>query len=333
MRMPRILLLNSMLHPAGQELLSSRASVEVIPSTAPRNMFRQALQNADALVVRLPGRVTRQIIEEAPRLRVIGTAGAGVDHIDVSGATAAGIPVVNNVGIGPVPVAEHAVGLMLSLARRIVAGDRGVRRDRWACRERLIGPDLGIELTGRTVGIVGFGFIGQRVAMICQGGFGARVLAYDPFLDDGIFAAAGVERRRALRDLLSEADFVTLHVPLTEETRHVIGAEQVGYMKPTAYLINCARGAIVDEVALVRALRDGRIAGAGIDVFDPEPPAPENPLFQFENVVVTPHIAGLSQETSRRLSLSVAEQILQVLADERPPRLVNPEVWDRRRRG
>ncbi len=331
--MPRILLLNSMVHPAGQELLSSRAIVDVVPNSAPRNALRQALQDADALIVRLPCRVTRQIIEEAPRLRVIGAAGAGVDHIDVSAATAAGIPVVNNVGIGPVPVAEHAVGLMLSLARRIVAGDRGVRRDHWACRERLIGPDLGIELTGKTVGIVGFGFIGQRVAMICRGGFGARVLAYDPFLDDGIFAAAGVERRRALRDLLSEADFVTLHMPLTEETRHAIGAEQVGYMKPTAYLINCARGAIIDEVALVRALREGRIAGAGIDVFDQEPPTPENPLFQLENVVLTPHIAGLSHETNRRLSLSVAEQILQVLAGERPPRLVNSEVWDRRRRG
>ena len=331
--MSRIVLLNPMLHPSGQELLAARAEIEIVPAESPPRRLAQALGSADGLIVRLPARITKDLIAAAPRLRVIGTAGAGVDNIDIAAATAAGIPVVNNVGIGPNPVAEHAVGLMLALARRIVMGDRRLRRKGWACRERLLGADLGTELSGKTVGVVGFGFIGRRVAGICTAAFGARVLGYDPFLEDGVFTAAGVERRRDLHDLLRDADFVTVHTPLTEGTRHVIGVGELAVMKPTAYLINCARGGVVDPGALSNALRDGRIAGAGIDVFDPEPPNDPDPLYAFENVIVTPHIAGLSHETNRRLSLSAAEQVLQVLADERPPRLVNPEVWDRRRRG
>ncbi len=330
--MTTVLLLNPMLHQAGHELLESRgAALEVLTHDAPAERLADALARADGLVVRLPYHVTRPMIAAAPRVRVIGTAGAGVDHIDVAAATEAGIAVVNGAGVGPVPVAEHVVGMMLALARRIATGDRRLRRDHWACREALLGPELGTELSGKTVGIVGFGFIGRKVAAVCTGGFGTRILAYDPFLDDSVFAAASVERRRDLRTLLSEADFVTVHTPLTTETRHVIGAPELRWMKPTAYLINCARGAVVDEAALHRAITEGWIAGAGIDVFDPEPPVGAHPLFSLDNVVVTPHLAGLSGETNRLLVLSAAEQVLQVLAGERPPRLVNPEVWERRR--
>ncbi|HLW61741.1 MAG TPA: hydroxyacid dehydrogenase [bacterium] len=331
--MARIVLLNSMLHRVGEDLLAARAQVEIVPAAAAPDRLRSALRDADAVLVRLPARITREVIAAASRLRVIGTAGAGFDNIDVAAATAAGIPVVNNAGVGPNPVAEHTVGLMIALARRIVAGDRRLRRDGWACRERLLGAELGTELSGKTVGIVGFGFIGRRVAGICTAAFGSRVLAYDPFLEDAAFAAAGVERRGDLDALLPEVDFLTVHTPLSEETRHVIGARELALLRPTAYLINCARGGVVDADALADALRAGRLAGAGIDVFDPEPPAHPHPLYALENVIVTPHIAGLSDETNRRLSVSAAEQVLQVLADERPPRLVNPEVWSRRRRG
>jgi D-3-phosphoglycerate dehydrogenase len=320
-----------MLHPAGQDLLTARADVEVVPADAPPGRLASALASADALVVRLPARITREVLTAAPRLRVIATAGAGVDNIDIAAATEAGIPVINNVGIGPNPVAEHAVGLMLALARRIATGDRRLRREGWAAREPLLGRELGTELSGKTVGIVGFGFIGRRVAGICTAAFGNRVLVYDPFLDDSVFAASQIERRRDLTSLLPEVDFLTVHTPLTAQTRYLIGAAELALMKPTAYLINCARGGVVDAAALHEALRTGQIAGAGIDVFDPEPPDSANPLFGLENVIVTPHIAGLSEETNRRLSLSAAEQILQVLAGDRPPRLVNPEVWDRRR--
>lgn len=329
----RRIVLNPMLHRAGQEWLEARADVVLIPADAPEGGLADALASAEAVIIRLPARITKAVIAAAPRLRVIATAGAGVDNIDVAAATEAGIPVVNNVGIGPNPVAEHAVGLMLALARRIVAGDSGLRRQGWACRDQLLGRDPGTELSGKTVGIVGFGFIGQRVAAICTAAFGNRVLAYDPFLADGVFVSAKVERRQSLRALLPEADFVTVHAPLTAGTRHVIGRAELAVMKPTAYVINCARGGLVDPAALHDALRDHRIAGAGIDVFDPEPPEPANPLFGLDNVIVTPHLAGLSRETNRRLSMSAAEQVLQVLADDRPPRLVNPEVWDRRRRG
>ena len=328
---PRIVLLNPMLHSAGQDLLATHGEMEIVPSSAPPDRLAAALAAADAIVVRLPARVTAGVIAAAPRLKVIATAGAGFDHIDVAAATRAGVPVVNNAGIGPNPVAEHTVGLMLALARRIVVGDRLLRTRGWASRDGLLATDPGSELEGKTVGIVGFGFIGRRVAAVCAGAFGARILAYDPFLDDGVFTAAGVERRRDLRDLLPEVDFLTLHTPLSESTRRVIGAPELALMKPAAYLINCARGGVLDTAALYAALRDGRIAGAGIDVFDPEPPDPADPLLTAENVIVTPHIAGLSGETNRRLSLSAAEQVLQVLAGDRPPRLVNPEVWEHRR--
>ncbi|HYM90429.1 MAG TPA: hydroxyacid dehydrogenase [bacterium] len=330
--MPKIILLNRMLHQGGQEWLAARADVEVVPPDAPGERIAQAVASADAVLVRLPIRLTRELVAAAPRLRVIGIEGAGFDHIDVAAATEAGIPVVNNVGVGATPVAEHAVGLMLALARRIAKGNAGLRHEGWACRDAFLGGEMGTELSGKTVGIVGFGAIGRQVARICLAAFENRILAYDPLLDDGLFHAMHVDRRRRLRELLPEADFVTIHTPLNAETRHVIGAAELGLMKPTAYLINCARGPVVDEAALYAALHEGRIAGAGIDVFDPEPPASTNPLFGLPNVIVTPHIAGVSQETSRRLSLAAAEQVMQVLADERPPRLVNPEVWARRRR-
>lgn len=329
--MHRIVLLNPMLDRTGQEWLAARADATVVPSDSPPARLTEALGSADAVIVRLPGRMTKDMIASAARLRVIATAGAGFDHIDVAAATAAGICVVNNIGIGPNPVAEHAVGLMLALARRIVVGDTRLRSLGWTGRDELLARDPGTELTGKTVGIIGFGFIGRRVAAICAGAFSNRVLAHDPPLDDAVFAAANVERRKRLRELLSESDFVTVHAPLAEGTRHLVGAAELAMMKPTAYLINCARGGLVDPVALTEALREGRIAGAGIDVFDPEPPERHLPLFDLENVIVTPHLAGLSRETNLRLSMSAAEQVLQVLAGDRPPRLVNPEVWDRRR--
>jgi D-3-phosphoglycerate dehydrogenase len=331
--MPKIVLLSGSLNQAGPEWLAARAEVEVVPRDAPVERIMQAIAQADAALVRPPIRMTRELIGASPRLRVIGTEGAGFDHIDVAAATEAGIPVVNNVGVGATPVAEHAVGLMLALARRIVKGDSRLRRMGWTSRDALLGGEMGTELSGKTVGIVGMGAIGRRVARICLTAFENRILAYDPFLDDAVFRAMTIERRRHLRDLLPEADFLTLHTPLNDGTRHVIGAEELGLMKPTAFLINCSRGAVVDQSALADALRDGRIAGAGIDVFDPEPAPSTNPLFALPNVIVTPHIAGVSQETTRRLSLAAAEQVMQVLGDERPPRLVNPEVWERRRRG
>lgn len=331
--MHRILLLNPMLDPTGQAWLEARADVTVVPSEAPPERLAEALRSADALVVRLPGRVTKDTIASAPRLRVIATAGAGFDHIDISAATEAGVPVVNSVGIGPNPVAEHAVGMMLALARRIVVGDGLLRRGGWTGRNELLARDPGTELTGKTVGIIGLGFIGKRVAAICAGAFSNRVLAYDPWLADAPVAAANAERRDSLGELLSESDFVTIHAPLTDQTRHLIGGPELAKMKRSAYLINCARGGLVDAAALARALRERRIAGAGIDVFDPEPPEPNHPLCGLENVIVTPHLAGLSLETNRRLSMSAAEQVLQVLGGDRPPRLVNPDVWDRRRGG
>jgi D-3-phosphoglycerate dehydrogenase len=330
---PLVTLFNPMLHPAGHEWLAARADVELIPQGASPSGLIEAISRADAALVRPPVRMTRELIAAAPYLRVIGTEGTGYDQIDVAAATDAGIPVIHNVGIGAVPVAEHTVGLMLALARRITQGNDRLRRDGWSSRASFFGQGVGTELTGKTLGIIGFGQIGRRVANICHAGFGMRVVAYTRSPGEARTDAPEVDFRADLHSVMAEADFLTIHTPLNEGTRHLIGEAELALMKRTAFLINCARGPIIDQAALVAALRDRRIAGAGLDVFEPEPADLSDPLFEQDHVVVTPHIAALSEETNRLLALGAAQQVMQVLAGTRPPRLVNPEVWERRRLG
>lgn len=331
MRRKKVLVPRPMLHPIGEEILRQEVEVERGPSPALPDLLK-AVEDAHGLVVVLPVRVPADLIRAGRLLEVISTHGAGFEHIDVEAATAAGIPVVNNVGVGPIPVAEHALGMMICLAKRIVWADRALRpQGNWGVREDLLAVDrqMGHELEGKTVGIVGLGNIGTLLAHKCRLAFHMRVLAYDPFVSRERMEAMGVTKVEDLMELLREADFVSLHLPSMKETRGIIGREQLRAMKRTAYLINCARGAVVDEAALVQALREGWIAGAGLDVFEPEPPSADNPLFKLDNVVLTPHIAGVTEETARQLAISVATQVLQVLRGERPPHLVNPEVWPR----
>jgi D-3-phosphoglycerate dehydrogenase len=254
-------------------------------------------------------------------LRAICRPGIGVDNIDIAAATKRGILVINTPDGPTESTAEHAVALLLALAKQVVASDRVLRTEGWrAARLR------GIEVRGKTLGIVGLGRIGRRVAQICRQGLGMHVVAYDPPVPDETFATLDVARAATLDDLLPHAQFLSLHCALTPETRHLIGARELGLLPPGALLINVSRGAVVDQAALMAALSDGRLAGAGLDVFDPEPLPGDHPLLRLPNVILTPHIASYTADGARAMHIGVAQQVVQLLRGERPPHIVNPEA-------
>ncbi len=259
----------------------------------------------DALIVRSRTRVTSRVIEAGKRLRVIGRAGVGLDNIDVSAARAMGIEVRNCPDTTSVAVAEHTFALILALARHIPEADRTMKAGRWEKR-RL----KGVSLRGKTIGIIGFGRIGRQVARLAQG-FGMRVLVNQPRLTPELALEAGVTPCD-LPELLRQADVVTLHVPLRPENVGLIGRDELALMKPSAFLINTARGGLVDEEALLDALNGGRLAGAGLDVFAQEPPG-DHPLVCHPRVVATPHIGASTVEAQRDAALSIADQVIEIL--------------------
>jgi D-3-phosphoglycerate dehydrogenase len=314
---PRVLLTES-IHPDGLDLLRQSADVTVLSSPDPAAV-RAALEDADGVIVRLT-RLGAEEITAAPRLRVIGRHGVGVDNVDLVAATRRRIPVVYTPGVNAVSVAEHALALLLAVARHLVAYDRAVRSGRWEARDDL----WGIELAGRTAGVVGMGAVGREVALRCRA-LGMRVLGYDPYVAG---MPEGVERVQTLSDLLAQVDVVTLHVPLTSQTRHLVGRRELALLRPGAVLVNTSRGEVVDEEALAEALAAGWLAGAGLDVFSVEPPPPGHPLLRSPRTVLTPHAASHTAEALRRMAVVVAEQVLAVLAGQRPPHVANPEVYE-----
>lgn len=274
----------------------------------------------DAIIVRSRTKVTEDVIRNGKSLKVIGRAGVGVDNIDVKAATERKIPVVFSPRGSTVSVAELAIGHMISLARNLVFSDRSTRAGKWEKKKF-----MGTELQDKVLGLVGAGRIGAEVAKRGKA-FGMSVLAFDPYLDEEIAVKIGVELVELSR-LLREADFVSIHAMLTPETRGLIGREELETMKETAYLVNCARGGIVDEAALADALRDGLIAGAALDVYEKEPPT-DNPLLRFENIHLTPHLGASTKEAQVRAGTMVAEQVLMVLKGERPTQMVNKGIYD-----
>lgn len=264
-----------------------------------------------------------ELLARCPLLLAISSAGAGYDVIDVDACTKAGVIVCNQSGTNSEPVAEHAMALMLGLTKRVGYANRALLRGTATDRLLLSGNDI----KGKTVGIVGIGQIGRLTAKYCSI-FDMRVLAYDPYLSADQVAERGAAKV-AFDTLLAQSDFITVHCPRTRETVGMFGAAQFARMKPTAYFINTARGLIHSEAALLDALRSGTIAGAGIDVFDVEPPPPDHPLLQLDSVIATPHIAGGTVETMYNMSKAAAEQWIALLRGGVPPRLVNPEAWPR----
>jgi D-3-phosphoglycerate dehydrogenase / 2-oxoglutarate reductase len=266
--------------------------------------------------------VDADLLRRAPNLLLVSSNGAGFDPVDVDSCTAAGVLVVNQSGGNAHSVAEHALAMMLTLSKRIIEADRALRRDANVNRNALIGT----EMQGKTVGIIGIGNVGRRIAELCKGLLGMKVLAYDPYLSAQEIAARGGEKVE-LADLLRAADYVSISCPLTKDNRGMIGAREFALMQPHAYFITTARGFIHDETALYEALRGRKIAGAGLDVWAKEPPPPDHPLLQFDNVLASPHTAGVTREARENMGRIAAEQVLAALDGQRPPRIVNPQVW------
>jgi D-3-phosphoglycerate dehydrogenase / 2-oxoglutarate reductase len=267
--------------------------------------------------------VDQDMLRRAPNLLIVSSNGAGYDPVDVEACTAAGVLVVNQSGGNAHSVAEHALGMLLTLSKRILEADRAMRREANVSRNAL----MGTEAQGKTIGIVGLGNVGRRIAALCNGLLGMKVLAYDPYLTAAEMAARGADKVE-LDDMLRRSDYVSISCPLTKESRGMIGAREFALMQPHAYFITTARGFIHDEPALVEALRNKRIAGAGLDVWSKEPPPPDHPLLQFDNVLASPHTAGVTKEARANMGKIAAEQILDALDGKRPPRIINPEVWD-----
>jgi D-3-phosphoglycerate dehydrogenase len=314
--------------PDEQAVLDPLATVIATPA-ADKEEWYEAAATCDALILSGLHYITGAVLDRVgPRVRVLARPGIGVDRIDLAAATERGILVLNTPDAPTESTAEHAIALMLSLTKRVVVGDRAMRaKQGWVGYGVL---SAGLETLGATLGLVGLGRIGGRVAEIARA-LGMRVLAFDPYAAPARAQALGVTLVDSLEQVLSSADVVSLHCPSIPETNQLINAAALAKMRPGSYLINVARGTVVDEPALVEALRSGHLAGAGLDVFDPEPAKDGNPLFSMPNVVTTPHIASYTDASVRRMRLMVCEQVAQALRGERPTELVNREVWERRR--
>lgn len=261
--------------------------------------------------------------QAGPNLKFVVRHGIGYNTVDVPACSARGVLTANTPDAPTESTAEHAVALLLAVAKRVVKSDLYMRTNRPYKR-----PDLvGIEVRDQVLGVVGFGRIGRRVTEICALGLKMPVIVYDPYLREIPNLYEGVTVVGSLDEVLSQADFLTLHTPLVPETHHLIGERELRLMKPGSYLINASRGPVVDEAALIRALQDGHLAGAGLDVYDPEPPAPDNPLLQMENVVNTPHVASNTPQGNGRMSNSVVDQIIQLTQGEQPTFLLDGAIW------
>lgn len=306
----------------GMKLL--RSECECLAPWAEQQMpgaaeLRQLLTGADAAIVRLfPIREAE--MASAPRLKVIAKHGVGVDNIDVAAATARKIPVLFTPTANANAVAEHAIALMLALARQLVPASEAMRGGRFHERSRI----EGVELAGKTLGVVGLGRIGRRVAVMAARGFAMDVRAFDPFIQRGE-GLDGVTLEPSVEEVLRQADFLTLHLPLTAQTRHLVNADRLGLLKRTCRIINTSRGAVIDEAALGSALNSGQIGGAALDVFEQEPLPEDHILLKTPNTLLTPHIATSTREALDRMATDAAKGVLAVLRGERPEFCVNPD--------
>jgi D-3-phosphoglycerate dehydrogenase / 2-oxoglutarate reductase len=289
---------------AGVELFQSQPGWNTILSN-PKE-YSQHLAEADALLVRSAVQVNQAVLEKAPRLRVIGRAGVGVDNVDLDAATAAGVLVMNTPGGNAISVAEHTLALMLAMARRIPQASASTRAGKWEKKKF-----MGTELRGKTLGVIGLGCIGREVVKRARA-FEMKVVAHDPYVTPKIAEGLGVELTD-LCTLYRSSDYITLHVAATAETAGMLSHDAFALMKTGVRIVNCARGELVDEPALVVALRSGKVADAALDVFAKEPAGPDNPLFASDGVVATPHIGGSTEEAQEIVGVRIAEQVVEYL--------------------
>jgi D-3-phosphoglycerate dehydrogenase len=312
-----VVLLYEPIHKKAVELLEQHAEVRMASSLEEEDLL-QVVGDVDGIIIRANGKVSRRLMQAAPRLKVVARHGVGIEAIDRLAAAELGIAVVNTPDANNESVAEQCVGMMVILAKRILQADKALRAGDWNSRYRLIGD----EMYSKTLGVIGCGRIGRRVAEICHFGLCMRVQYYDVIAYPEVEKALGA-RRVELDALLESSDFVSVHLPLLPSTKGVINAAALHKMKPSAYLINTSRGPVIDQAALIQALQEGWIAGAGLDVFDPEPLPADSPLLQLENVVITPHMASHTDEALLRMAM-VVEDVLAVIEGRQPNYTVPP---------
>lgn len=309
------------IHADGLKVFESASDVEVVMVTSDQPLEAVA-RDTNGILAGL-SMFDRRFIENAPNLKIIAKHGVGYDNIDVAAATKRKIPVAVTPYANSLSVAEYTVGLMLALSKKFFPSNLSLKQG--AFRE--MKAFTGLDLWGKTVGVIGVGRIGSEVVRICRLAFNMTVMAYDPYLSDAYITNTGAQRTDRLDDLLKRSDYVTVHCPLTPETKDLLNEKELRMMKKSAYLLNTARGGIINEQALVKALNKGRPAGAAIDATIEEPPNPNHPLLIHEKILVTPHIAANSDEAMSRMATMAAEEILRVLNGQRPMNIVNPEIY------
>ncbi|HWQ79932.1 MAG TPA: hydroxyacid dehydrogenase [Anaerovoracaceae bacterium] len=317
MKLKTKVLLTQPIHAKGMEILENAVeTVIVAPDDKIETIASLLDEEVTGVVVRY-NVFNRYLMEKAPNLKVIARHGIGVELIDLEAAAERGILVVNTPDAATVSVAEHVVMMILALSKKMLFADRELKKGNYAVKDKYM-PD---DVEGKTLGLVGLGKIGREVAKRCIG-LGMDVTAYDPYTDQAAFDSMGVEKAPSLEALLERSDFVSLHTPLNPDTQHLMGEAQFKRMKKSAYLINCARGQVVDEAALINCLQEKIIAGAGLDVFEKEPPGADNPLFAMDNVIVTPHSSSLTVNGKIKMATGATEQLLKVLRGETPDYIV-----------
>ena len=327
-------LLTERISPVGIGILKSTAEVAIAPSPSDADLL-PLVGNADALIIRSTP-LSEAVMNAGKNLKVIGRHGIGIDNIDVAAATRLGIQVVNTPGANTNAVAEHALWAIMHCAKNFNRAEKALREGKFAVAGSLPGlvQKMGystLELKAKSLGLVGFGRIARRLAELARS-LEMDIKAFDPLVGDEAFQERAVCRTSSLEEVLRDTDFVSLHVPHMKETHHLIGEKQLALMKQEAFLINTSRGGIVDEAALLRALRERRIAGAALDVFEQEPPPADLPFFSLENVLVTPHMAAVTDLALVNMAVGVSRGIVEALEGRRPEFLCNPEVWEKRRR-
>jgi len=319
--MPNILVLGK-IHQAGIDRLKAADCAVVELPDHPADLLAH-VGDADAIIVRMT-RIGAAVIDAAPKLRVVARHGVGYEAVDVDSLTARGIPLALVGDVNSGAVAEHTLALMLGLAKRLVAYDRATRDGDFAIRDTFSSR----ELAGKTVLVVGYGRIGRAVAGRCAG-FGMTVIAADPYVEASAVEAAGHTHVADFRDALGHADYVTVHVPKAPGAPYLVGGPEIAAMKPEAAVLNLSRGGVVDEGAVLQALRAGRLRGAALDVFEDEPPKPDNPLFALDSVIVSPHCAAITEECACRMALACADNVLAAFGGTLDRELlVNPSVLD-----
>jgi len=308
------ILLSKLINPAGMKVLEGKVEPAIL-SDFDVETIKKMVADVEGIILRTNIKVTREIIEAAPYLKIISRTGAGVDNVDVTAATEKGILVCNAPSVNSISVAEHTLALILAMAKQLKVIDKAVHVGNWKIRYTSKAEDL----DGKTLGLVGIGHIGSLLAQKCRLAFNIKVIAYDPYVKQ----TEGLELCSSLDQLFSQSDFISIHVPYTKETHHLVNARLLSLMKPDSYLINTSRGPVVHEKALIEALKNASIAGAGLDVFEKEPPSLDNPLLKFNNVITTPHSAGLNRDCERKLAIEAAQAVIDLLEGRQPKHIYN----------